>query len=257
MVEKWKLALKEFLKDYEEDDDVIGAILGGSYANGNETDGSDINVSLILKDSVNYQKRGNTESNSFIIEYVMKPAYKIMQDIEEEHENSCLLTANMIAYGKIIYDLEGTAKKIQDYALAFVDCPLRSITADELSINNYNVWEYYDELKNLLKENDSGFIVTYYKLLEELMNAYCEFLELPKLPLTKTYKILTNEDYRKKYHIFKLPEAEFIKLYIRCYDVTKVEIMYQNITNLVNYYYDKIGGFNIRTFEIKTIIDGG
>ena len=32
MIEKWKLALKEFLRQYEDNDDVIGAMLCGSYA---------------------------------------------------------------------------------------------------------------------------------------------------------------------------------------------------------------------------------
>jgi len=28
--------------------------------------------------------------------------------------------------------------------------------------------------------------------------------------------------------------------------------MYKNISNLVDYYYTKIGGFNIRTFELES-----
>ena len=84
MVDKWKIALKEFLKDYEEDDDVIGAILCGSYASGNQNDNSDIDVYLVLKDSVSYRERGNTESNSYLIEYFMNPVRKIKEYMQKE-----------------------------------------------------------------------------------------------------------------------------------------------------------------------------
>ena len=47
MLEKWKRALSLFLEEYEDNDDVIGALLCGSYASGNETNNSDIDVHLI------------------------------------------------------------------------------------------------------------------------------------------------------------------------------------------------------------------
>ena len=55
MVEKWKLALKELLSNYENNEDVVGAVLCGSYATGNNNDNSDIDVYLVLKNSCNYQ----------------------------------------------------------------------------------------------------------------------------------------------------------------------------------------------------------
>ena len=71
--------LKEFLKEYEDNDDVIGAILCGSYATGNQNEYSDIDVQLILKDTCDYSIHGVTESNSFLIEYFINPVYKIKE----------------------------------------------------------------------------------------------------------------------------------------------------------------------------------
>ena len=102
MIDKWKLALKEFLKDYEEDDDVIGAVLCGSYASGNYNQNSDIDVYLVLKDTVNYQERGNVESNSYLIEYFMNPSWKIKKYMEDEIKQNKLSTIKMFGYGKII-----------------------------------------------------------------------------------------------------------------------------------------------------------
>ena len=53
-----------------------------------------------------------------------------------------------------------------------------------------------------------------------------------------------------------LPEDEFINLYLKCYNLDKPDRMYKNIEELINYYYKKQGGFNIRTFELKTELEG-
>jgi len=255
MVEKWKIALKEFLKRYEEDDDVVGAILCGSYATGNYNEYSDINVYLVLKNELYYQERGNLDSNSYLIEYFINPVWKIKKYMQDEFTNNNLGTANMFAYGKIIYDVDGSVKALQDLALDYIDKPLNNITADKLDMNNYHLWDKLDELKVCLKENNPQFNLVYYNLLGEVYDAYSEYLSIPKLPETKIYKILTDEDFRRKYHVFKLPEDEFIKLYIKCFELQKPDIMYKTIEELINYYYNKQGGFNIRSFKLRTDLD--
>lgn len=251
MVDKWKIALKEFLKDYEEDDDVIGAVLCGSYASGNYNNNSDIDVYLILKDSVNYRERGNTESNSYLIEYFMNPVRKIKEYMQKELLDNKLSTITMFAYGKIIYDVEGKVKELQDLALNYIDHPLTNISSSKLDMNNYHLWDYLDELKVALDEDSNNFELMYYNLLGDIYNTYAEYLSIPKLPLAKIYKILTDEEFRKRYHIFKLPEKQFIKLYINCYEKEKRIDMYKNISRLIDYYYEKQGGFNIRTFKLR------
>ena len=251
MVEKWKLALKEFLGKYEEDDDVIGAVLCGSYANDNYNEYSDINVYLILKNSVNYQEKGNTDSNSYLIEYFKNPIWKIKKCMEDEYNSNNLCTANMFAYGKIIYDLDGSVKMLQSLALDYIDKPFKTITQTKLLENNHRIWDLMDELKVSLEEDRLDFKLNYYNLLNEIYEVYCEYYEIAKLPKAKLFKILTNEEYRKKYHTFKLPNKEFTDLYLKCYEENKASVMYKNIENLVGYYYKKQGGFNIRTFVLK------
>lgn len=251
MVEKWKLALKEFLKKYEEDDDVIGAVLYGSYALDDYDDSSSINVYLVLKDGCNYSKRGDIDSNSYLVEYFMNTKYKIINCMEYEFKENKQFTAMIFAYGKIIYDTDGTVKYLQDKALEYIDKPFNEIGSYELDKNNYYLWNYLDKLKVALKENNPQFNLIYYSLLDSVYDMYAEFLALPKLPKVKVYKILTDKEYRRKYHVFKLPEDEFIKLYIKCFEIDKPANMYKNIESLINYYYKKQGGFNIRTFEIE------
>lgn len=255
MVEKWKLALREFLKKYEEDDDVVGAILCGSYASGNNNNYSNINVYLVLKDRCSYKEMGCVDSNSYLIEYYMNPSYEIEKCMNEEYLNGLEKTANMLAYGKIIYDLDGSVKSLQEKALNYIDKKLEDITRHKLDMNNYQLWYYLDKLNVTLKENNPNFNLIYYSLLEDVYNKYAEVLQLPKLPKTKIYKILTDEDYRRECHVFNLPEEKFIKLYVKCFELDKPSAMYKNMENLINYYYEKQGGFNIRTFKIKSKIE--
>lgn len=251
MIEKWKLALKEFLKKYEDNDDIVGAMLCGSYANSSNNEYSNIDVYLILKDGISYKKIGCSESNSYLIEYFIRTSSEIEKCMKKEFENGLEKTANMLAYSKIIYDLDGSAKRIQDKALEYIDKKLNNITDYKLDINNYYISNTLRKLEISLKENDLNFNLIYYSLLGNIYDMYAEFLALPKLPRTKIYKILTDEDYRIKCHVFKLPEEEFIRLYIKCFEIDKVSVMYKNIYDLINYYYERQGGFNIRNFYIK------
>ena len=255
MMEKWKLALKEFLKNYEEDDDIIGALLCGSYATGNQNEYSDINVYLISKDSCTYKERGNTESNSYLIEYFISPVWKIKEYMESEHQSGKQSTTNIFAFGKIIYDLDGSVKELQDKALEYLDMPLDNINRNKLDMNTYHLWDYLDELKVCLETNSPQFNLIYYNLLADIYDVYCEYESIPTIPKTKIYKILTDETYRSNYHIYKIPDKEFVKRYIKCFEIQKVDVMYKNIEDLISYYYKKQGGFNIRTFKLRSEIE--
>lgn len=251
MVDKWKIALKEFLKEYEEDDDVIGALLCGSYAHETSTINSDIDVQLLLKNDASYKVRGVTECNSFLIEYFFDTEDGIKQRMQREYEEGKNTISRVFGYGKIIYDVEGKVKELQDLGLSYIDKPLITITNNKLNKNNYLIWERHNSLKDALQYNVQTFENLYYVLIQTILDSYCEYIGICKLPYTKAYKILTDEEYRKKHKRFQIPEKKFIELYKNCYEKDKMNIMYDNVTNLMNYYYEKQGGFNIRTFKLK------
>ena len=212
--EKRRLTSHEFLKKYEDDDDVVGAILCGSYATNTQNEYSSIDVYLVLKEDANYSLRGNTDSNSYLIEYFMNTKEGILECMEKEFNYNKQSTANMFSYGKIIYDLDGSVKELQDKAVEYIDKPFNEITGNKLDKNNYHLWYYLHELKVCLKENNPQFNLIYYKLLNDVYDVYAEYQGLPKLPKTKIYKILTDEEYRRKLHIFKLADDDFIKYVI-------------------------------------------
>ena len=50
----WEEVLNKFLEEYKDKDYVIGAVLSGSYASGNYTSNSDIDIHIVTKD-INYK----------------------------------------------------------------------------------------------------------------------------------------------------------------------------------------------------------
>lgn len=251
MIEKWKKALSTFLEKYEDNEDVIGALLTGSYASGNQNKNSDIDVCIILKDSVDFQERGDKLVNGYLIEYFMNPSWKIKEYFDKNYDNGMCTMANMFCYGKVIFDTEGKVKELQDLATKYIDKELKPLKEQELLNNNYHIWDYYNELKTMLEEDSKYFYSVYYNLINKVLQSYYKYLQIPLLPEEKAYKILTNNSFREKYHIFKLPDEKFIDLYVNCYTGKDKQFMYDNITKLITYYYDKTGGFDINNFIIR------
>ena len=77
----------------------------------------------------------------------MNPIRILKKEIEEENIDGGNCTTTMFAYGKIIYDLEGKVKELQDFATDYFDKPLNDKSINQLKMNNYHIWDLLDELK--------------------------------------------------------------------------------------------------------------
>jgi len=58
-MQNWQKALKKFISNWENKKFTQGAILTGSYAVGNQTTNSDIDVHIVLNNDVKWRERGN------------------------------------------------------------------------------------------------------------------------------------------------------------------------------------------------------
>lgn len=116
-----KKVLNEFLKEYENDDEIIGAILGGSYATGNYTESPDIDISIITSND-NYKKRGNVIIDGIMIEYFINPIFELKKYMEDDYNNRHRLsTSNLIGNEKIIFAKNNLIKALQKEVLSYYD----------------------------------------------------------------------------------------------------------------------------------------
>ena len=79
----WELSLDKFISEYKKLDNVVGIILTGSYATGNNTINSDIDVFIVTDDNTKWRERGTKLVDGYLIEYFINPVRQVLKEIEE------------------------------------------------------------------------------------------------------------------------------------------------------------------------------
>ena len=249
-MEKWEKALYEFLKRYQNRPYFEGAILCGSYAAGNQNKFSDIDVQIVISDKQNWRERGNVKVGGFLIEYFINPIRRIHQEFEKDVATGRQSCASMFGYGKIIADKKGNVKLLQDEAVQFLKKQMPKYKLTDFSFDCYGAWDLMDELNSLSKDKKALGLV-YYKLLEKLMDMYFRAQRIPKMPLTKMERIMTDSRFAKRYHIQKLPDQTFIKLFL----VALCDMKVIKIKKLYDFVIKSVGGFDISDFKLHSKLD--
>lgn len=246
-MERWKQILESFLEDYKNKDYVIGAILCGSYATGNNTKRSDIDVHIVTTD-ISYKQRGNVIVDGIMIEYFMNPLSELYKYLENDYkQRRRLADANMYGHGVILFDKNGEIEKLKKYSLKYYDMDFDEPEKNTILYNNYVCWDLMDEIKDKI-DNNENFDLDYYMLLKELISNYYYKNKIATVPFTKIEKIFRNENYRKKYHIKNMPTKKFVDLVLDAIDNKS----FDNINELYNFV---MGEFKITDFILKTEIN--
>ena len=100
----WQLALEKFLEEWKEKDFVEAALLTGSRAIGTDTLYSDVDIYIILSDSVDWRERGNKVIDGVLIEYFANPPRQIKHYFEKEFKENSKCTARIVAVGETLFD---------------------------------------------------------------------------------------------------------------------------------------------------------
>ena len=240
----WKKVLEKFISDYREKDYVIGAILCGSYATGNNTCRSDIDVHIITKD-INYKQRGNIIIDGIMIEYFMNPLSQSYKYLESDFkQRRRLADANMYGNGIILFDKTGEIQKLKEDSLKYYDMEFDEPEKSMMLINNYACWDLMDEINDKL-DNNEEYDFLFWMLLKELISNYYYKNKISTIPFTKIEKIYRNKDYKEKYHLKNMPPKQFIDKVLKVFDNKS----YETLKDLYDYVIDD---FKITDFVLKT-----
>ena len=221
-MKNWEKVLDEFLSDYKNNEKIIGAILGGSYATGNYNDSSDIDISIITSDD-SYNKRGNVIIDGIMIEYFINPISELRKYMEDDFYNKHRLsTANLIGNGKIIFARNNSIENLQKEALSYYDKEFLAPDETRIKCKKYACWDAYDELKDKVKNNES-FNLNYFVVLQNLIDCYYYSNNIASVPISKLEQILRNPEYAKKYNLKNNPTEEFKEMVLKCIDTISVE----------------------------------
>ncbi len=242
----WEEALQKFITRYQNWDYIEGFLLCGSYAHGTQNEDSDIDIHIITNNQQNWCERGNTRIDGFLIEYFINPIQQIHTYLETGYQKNILTTANMFAYGVILEDKQGVVAQLKKTAQIYATKELKPITDSDNQNALYHLWDEYDELCCLYK-NGHQTALFYNLLLNNLVKAYYTKHQLPAASISKIERILTDNEFQKRYHLNKMPSQPFIDLFLKSLKEQNLE----SITALYQFVINECGGFDINHFVLR------
>lgn len=247
---EWEDKLREFLKEIDLKDDIIGVLACGSYITGHPSSHSDLDVHLILNEKVDYRERGNRIVDGLLIEYFANTPNQIRQYMEQDYNNITPMSLVQFRTGLIMMDTNGEVHKLKEEATKLLRKKYNDVSIIISEFTKYNLWDKLDDLKDLYELNREDFDYVYYVNLNELLKV---FYKLKKIPYNRKSVLghINSSITRKKYLLDPIKDDKMKELVSLAITGSKSERMekYEEITNIV---FDLSGGFNIDGYKYRS-----
>lgn len=250
-MQEWELAVNKFLEKHINEDYFLGAMLCGSYATGNNTKNSDIDIFIVTKDTTTWRERGNILIDGYLIEYFINPVRQVLKEFDEGFKTNSIATTRIFAGAKILHDTDKTIEKLINQAKQDLNKKIDKISEFEWKMNCYTIWHAFYELTTKYEKNED-IEYTYNIYINEVIKAHFKNNSIPTLPTHKIEKMFTNEQYRNRYNVKQLPEQEFIDKVLNCLNEKEYNKKYEYAKDLYNYYMNQNKDFNINNFILRS-----
>lgn len=254
-MEEWKIALEEFLKDWTSRNDVVGALVCGSYITGHPSKRSDIDVHIILAEDVDWRERGNRSINGFLIEYFANPPKQIQKYFQEDFQNHRTMSMIQFITGKILFDNTGIISELRIEAEKWLNKKYDELNKTALEIKKYSLWDSLDNLKDCFEQDKGDSHFVYYNSLANLFSEYCRFLNLESIPYYQIRSYLVDPIYIKKYVKKAFPDSIFKEMFLKALQEADEQKMIEIYEELVNHVFNQVGGFEIDGWKIKSPVE--
>lgn len=253
-MERWEAAIHKFLMNWKDREDVIGAMVCGSFITGNPTDRSDIDIHIILSDEVTWRERGNKLVDGFLIEYFANPQKQIRSYFSEDYINRSTMSMVQFITGKVIFDKHDMIAQLKMEASEWKDRKYDKLDASLIEIRKYSLWDTFDNLLDCFETGGKDFVFVYHQSLLQLFNDYCSFLNIEQIPFYQITRYLSDPNYLSKYLKEPFPDREFSEMYVEAIEILEQRQMIEIYEKLLNHVYQKLGGFNIDGWHVRTSI---
>ncbi len=251
-MKEWEQAIEKFLSKHKNETYFLGAVLTGSYATGNQNENSDIDLYIVTTDDTLWRERGNVNIDGFLIEYFINPKRKILSYFENELDNYHMSTTMIFKNSQILYDKNGSVQELKAIATQNANLSkLAPINEFTYKMNCYSVWDGFDELEAKYKKHED-IDLSYYIFLQRIIENYFYNNQIPSIPLNKLEAIFTDESYRKKYGLKKLPNEDFIGKVMNCLREKDYHKKFAYAKELYMYFLEKFPDFDINNFAVRS-----
>lgn len=247
----YKQKLNKFIKTFEHKSDIVGILACGSFVTGNPTSHSDLDVHIILAESVDYRVRGNKIVDGLLIEYFANPPRQIRSYFKEDYEEISLMSQTQFATGEIILDTTGIVAELKKEAVEMISDAFKDIQPANHGLIKYGIWDMLDDLQDLYENERPEFDFIYYANLDQLISIYMQQI---KQPYNKKVILgqITSDIVRKKYLLNELPDELVKNLIQTCITATNKKDRIDSYETLTNLVLDLMGGFEIDGFTFKS-----
>ena len=225
----------------------------GSQAKGTANAQSDIDIFIVTKDETKWRERGNKLIDGYLIEYFINPVRQVLKEFDEGFKDNGIATTLIFAGSKILYDKEGTIEKLVNKAKEDLNKDIEPISEFKWKMNCYTIWHSFYELNSKYTKNED-IDFTYNMFLNDIIKAYFLNNEIPLLPIHKIEKLLTNEEYRKKYNVKELPDDIFVDKLLKCFNEKDYNKKFSSAKDIYDYYMNKNSNFDINNFSLRSDI---
>ena len=217
-MQKFTDVIMEFVNKmgYLSSKDIEGIIFYGSNQTGFGNQFSDIDLHIIFNNNLEEEIRGSALINGIRIEYFEKRLESMYSKTLNEFKNQGNAVVSMIVYGDIILDKNGKIKTLQDYIKAIHSLPMPCLSEEEAKEQLAIINNFFDDLKNLIEQNDIYANHAYHLALERIKDFYFSYYGLPGVSRTKEIRWMLN-----CYRILRTDQWTVLhqqRLYLSCLD---------------------------------------
>ncbi|MDW7617338.1 nucleotidyltransferase domain-containing protein [Peribacillus simplex] len=254
-MEMWEVVLNKFIDEWKNRSDVIAILVCGSYITGKPSKRSDLDIHIILSDDVDWRERGNKIIDGLLIEYFVNPPRQIRNYFQDDYRDRRTMSMVQFITGKVLFDKHNVTQDLKTEAQEWINKKYENTNQVLLEIKKYGIWDTWDNLQDCYEQQRPDFHLVYYNSLSNLFDQYCTYLGLELIPHYQIHSYLSDPKYKEKYLKETFPDTIFSNMFIEALEENvNLELM-KSYGQLTQYVLNKMGGFEIDGWKIKSPVE--
>ena len=254
-MELWEKAVDKFLEKWKDKEEVIGALVCGSYVTGDPSPHSDIDLHIVLSNKATRRIRGNIMVDDFLIEYFINPAKQIEKYFSEDFYDRRPHSMVQFVTGRVLFDPTGEIERLKKLAEEWIRKDREPLSRTAVELTKYHLWDTRDNLADCYEQDRPDFDFLYYNSLNVLYEAYAKFLNQDVFSFYQLSRYLRDPKFQKKYLAEDFPDQDFQQRFLRCIEEPARKIRMKEYHKLTERVLEKMGGFSIDGWEINTPVE--
>lgn len=236
-------ALEKFIIYWKKQPNIRGILLTGSYAVGLQNEHSDVDIRLILAETVEKSFKGLKTIDGYCFSYMGRSKAETLQKFNHQFFSNVKMEARIYTIGKIIHDPHGDIAEIIKVARMYADTPLiqKEVSEEDRQLYMYSLQQKYEYLQHTTPKNPF-YDYNYVLYLKNMLTFYAETLNAEMLygNDSKLIRFLTDEKYLKAYNFPSFPDEQFKNLWINAL----TEKNNKNLHTIHNFLRENLYNFN-------------